>query len=253
MAGPSCSYLIAANQRSGTTLLCRALTDTGVAGRPEEYFLSVDPVAMPEWRTWEDGPFGVLMGATDRDHYLQVVYDLGTTPNGVFGAKLMANNLPWAIAKFQELPRFAELTRAEVLHAALPGLRIVEVTRRDRIAQAVSWARAAQDGVWVVSDDEPTQAVDPPEYDAELIGNLVGLIEEGERAWRDLYAELGVVPCEVVYEDLVADDGWAPTIRRVLDHLGLDLDDGPVPPARVSRQADELNAAWAARFRQELS
>src|SRR3954469_3299609 len=32
------SYLVCATPRSGSTLLCRALAQTGVAGRPEEYF-----------------------------------------------------------------------------------------------------------------------------------------------------------------------------------------------------------------------
>ena len=35
---PVQSYLIASTPRSGSTLLCEALTNTGVAGRPEEYY-----------------------------------------------------------------------------------------------------------------------------------------------------------------------------------------------------------------------
>src|ERR1700733_11310881 len=35
---PMLSYLVCATPRSGSTLLCQALTQTGVAGRPEEDF-----------------------------------------------------------------------------------------------------------------------------------------------------------------------------------------------------------------------
>jgi trehalose 2-sulfotransferase len=248
---PDSCYLICANQRSGTNLLCRALTDTGVAGRPDEYFLSVDEAAMPEWRTWEDGPFGVLLGATDRAGYLDLVYRMATTPNGVFGAKLMANNLPWAVEKLREIPELAGRGRADLLRAVFPGLRVIDVTRRDRVAQAVSWARASQDGVWQVTDDAPARPTGRPAYDAELIGNLVGLIQQGERVWRELYAELGVTPYRIVYEDFVAAENWESTIRGVVAHLGQDLGDGPVPPLRVHRQADDLNVAWAERFRAE--
>src|SRR5262245_7609200 len=90
---PTRSLLICGNQRSGTTMLCRALEDTSVCGRPEEYFLAEDPTQLPEWRFWEDGLFGVRHGAKGRGHYLRIVYGLGTTPNGVFAAKLMWNNL----------------------------------------------------------------------------------------------------------------------------------------------------------------
>ena len=204
---PSTSYLVCASQRSGTTLLCRALADTGVAGRPDEYFLAVDERDHAEWRGWEHGPFGRAHQARDREHYLDIVSDLGSTPNGVFGAKLMWNNLPWATAKFQEMPRFSGLDRADVLHAAFPNLHVVHMTRRDRVRQAVSWARMAQDGVWVVSDDEPARTSATPRYDFDLISDLEALIVEGEQGWRDLFDELGLVPYEVGYEDVVADGG----------------------------------------------
>jgi trehalose 2-sulfotransferase len=161
---------------------------TGVAGRPEEYFLAVDEQKNPEWQCWERGPFGVTHGAVSREDYLRIVSRLGTTPNGVFGSKLHWNNVPWAVAKFQELPRFAGFSRAEVLHRAFPGLHVVHLTRRDRVAQAVSWARAARDGVWTDWVNRPSPIRPPaPRYDATFIGNLEGLIADGERGWRELF------------------------------------------------------------------
>jgi LPS sulfotransferase NodH len=53
---PTTSYLVCASQRSGTTLLCRALADTGIADWPDEYFLAVDDEELPGWHCWEDGP-----------------------------------------------------------------------------------------------------------------------------------------------------------------------------------------------------
>lgn len=250
---PAVSYLVCASQRSGTTMLCRALADIGTAGRPEEYFLAVDEVAQPGWRCWEHGPYGMANGARSREEYLEIVYRLGSTPNGIFGAKLMWNNVPWAVAKFKEVPRFSGLDRAEVFHAAFPGLRIVNVTRRDRLRQAVSWARMAQDGVWVVSDEEPPRPRGRAEYNAKLIGDLEALIIEGERGWRELYAELGVIPYEVVYEDLASEEGFEQTVRGVLGHLGLPSAGCRVPRPRTKRQADELNDAWVARYRDEGS
>ncbi len=227
--------------------MCRALADTGVAGRPDEYFLSVDPVEMPGWATWEDGPWGLLLGARDRAHYLELVYELGTTPNGVFGAKLMWNNLHWALQKLQELPPFAGLERAAVIHALLPDLRVIHLTRRDHLAQAVSWARASQDGIWVTEVGAEVAATGPTHYDPDLITGLLGLIAESEAGWRALFDELGVTACEVVYEELTSAGGWEPTVRSVLDHLSVERH-VPVPPMRTRRQADELNAEWIARY-----
>ena len=54
---PKASYLVCASPRSGTELLCRGLAGTGVAGRPQEYFLAEDPAKLPGWGFWEEGPF----------------------------------------------------------------------------------------------------------------------------------------------------------------------------------------------------
>jgi len=112
------SYLVCANQRSGTELLCRALAATGVAGRPQEYFL------------------------------------------------------------------------AEALIAA----------------------------------------------------------SASETGWRQLYDELGLTPYQVVYEELSSPDGYEPTIRGVLAHLGLADYQGPIPAPQTRRQSNDLNEAWVAAY-----
>jgi trehalose 2-sulfotransferase len=126
------SYLVCASPRSGTELLCRCLAATGVVGRPQEYFLAEDPAKLPDWRFWEEGPYAAGHDVSDRESYLSLVYRLGTTPNGVFGAKIHWNTLRWALAKFSEMPRFADLDRGAILRTAFPDLRVVDVTRRDR-------------------------------------------------------------------------------------------------------------------------
>ena len=252
MVPPATSYLLCANQRSGSTLLCRALSDTGVAGHPMEYFLTGGPNDFPDgWTFWEEGPLAQEHGVRDREEFLQVVYDVGSTGNGVFGAKLMWNNVPWVLAKFHEMKTYSGMTRAEVLHAAFPDLHVVHLTRRDRVRQAISWARAAQDGVWVVSDEEPARPAGDPSYVAEFIAGLEGLIVDGEQGWRDLYGELGLVPYEVVYEDLLTDDGYENALRGILRHLGVDDADVRVPPRRTHRQTDTINEQWVERYLQD--
>jgi LPS sulfotransferase NodH len=47
MTTPTLSYLICSTPRSGSTLLCEALTNTGVAGSPEEYYQHRRKTGMP--------------------------------------------------------------------------------------------------------------------------------------------------------------------------------------------------------------
>jgi len=247
---PDRSYLVCANQRSGSTMLCEALSGTGLAGHPEEYFLAADPEALPDWRFWEDGsPFAIEHGVHDRRSYVELVYRLGTTSNGVFGAKLMWNNVPWAVKKFQEMAEFQVMDRSQVFATAFPNLHVIHLARRDLVAQAVSWARAAQDGVWHLHGDELPMPSAEPKYDFEFISNLHGLLIAGESGWRDLYEELGLVPHELFYEDMVADPDRA--VRSVLSFLGLD-DRAHVPSVRTRPTADTANAAWIERFHSDL-
>ncbi len=62
---PQRSYLVCATPRSGSTLVCHALEETGVAGRPEEYFEALRHSGRP--RRPEEYFLGVE-DPTIRDH-----------------------------------------------------------------------------------------------------------------------------------------------------------------------------------------
>jgi LPS sulfotransferase NodH len=241
---PDRSLLVCANQRTGSTMLCRALTSTQVAGRPDEYFLTVDPVQFPQLRCWGDGSD---MSYTD---YLHSVYRQGTTENGVFAAKMMWNYVDLAAEAFQRVDGFAGLDRVGVFQRAFPSLRAVVLTRRDRLAQAVSWARAVQEDVWVVpAGNQVERPLGPPVYDGELIGNLLRLIDWFEPLWPSFLDELEVPYIRLVYEDIIAD--LPGTVRQVCELLDVEVNDDMFASIRPStaRQADGLNDEWTQRFR----
>ena len=56
---PDCSYLVCATPRSGSTLVCHALEETGVAGRPEEYFEALRHSGRPRRPEEYPSPSGV--------------------------------------------------------------------------------------------------------------------------------------------------------------------------------------------------
>ena len=157
----------------------------------------------------------------------------------------MAETLPELIGDLAAHTGSA-VTDVELLSAKLGRLRFVHLRRHDVVAQAVSWAKALQTHYW-----HPGEAVKPggrhPHYDEELIGRLVAAIEKFEADWKLWFADNNILPHQVVYEDLATDP--LHTAHKVLDYLGLH-----VPPGRQlvighRRQADQVNADWAARFR----
>ena len=57
--GEARTYIIASTPRTGSTLLCRSLWDTGVAAAPKEY---LNPMQLRDWE--------VRLGATRRSRFL---------------------------------------------------------------------------------------------------------------------------------------------------------------------------------------
>jgi LPS sulfotransferase NodH len=237
------SYLICATPRSGSTLLCGLLESSGVAGHPASYF---NRVSLNDYAD----AWGIARprGGRIDEAFLRAALTAGTTSNGVFGGRVMAETLPELVSGLAAAAAAAPGpagTDADLLGAHFGRLRFVHLRRRDAVAQAVSWARSLQTHFW-----HPGEAVAPggqaPHYDEELIGRLVGTIEKFEAQWTSWFAANSIVPCEVTYEELAADPPR--TAHRVLDHLGVE-----VPPDRQlvvghRRQADRLNEDWIARF-----
>jgi len=123
----------------------------------------------------------------------------------------------------------------------------VHLVRNDRLRQAISWLRAVQDGVWLVSEHEPARPLAEPCFDYDVLAGMMDLIEEGEQGWLDLYKRLDIDPYVVVYEDLMTTEGYEHTVRSVLAYLDLD-DTIEVPSPRAWRQADSINDEWVQQF-----
>jgi trehalose 2-sulfotransferase len=240
------SYLVCATPRSGSTLLCALLEGTGVAGKPEESFERLWRTGLPrqprEYFDDVDDP-GVLdllaptdPGAADRSDPFPPALERGTTPNGVFAAKLMWTHL-LDLAERSERPADPTL-----LEERLPELRYVHVTRADKVAQAVSLWRAVQTRAWRAGDvKEEGVAV----YHGGAIAHLVAQLTEQDEAWRAWFAANDIEPLTIAYEAL-AEDATA-AVESVLAHVGAGPAEIPEPPMR--RQGDDRSARWVEHFR----
>ncbi|CAA9356989.1 MAG: hypothetical protein AVDCRST_MAG29-2653 [uncultured Nocardioidaceae bacterium] len=233
------SYLIAGTPRTGSTLLCGLLQSTGVAGRPESYFREPDEhLWAHRWRipTGADGSF-------DYRDYVGAAIAAGSTDNGMFGARVMWGTLDELVTKLRAGHPHPEGGELELLTEVFGPLHFCHLRRQDTVAQAVSWARAEQTSYWHVGDTE----VREPAFDFAQIHHLVATIEEHNTAWRDWFTASGIRAHDVTYEQLVADPSGV--IGGILDLLGLAPASIRSPVSDQRRQADELNADWAERYR----
>lgn len=235
---PHTSYLVCATPRSGSFLLCEALKNTGLAGWPEEYF----------WR--DDGPFwSERWGVSNYADYLDKAIEEGTTPNGVFGAKVMWGYFDDFVSKLQQLPKYRELTMPNLLAVVFPNLHYIWIMRRDKVRQAVSFWKAIETGIWAWSTDEPPTPAKEPTFNFEAIDHLKNEIEQHEAAWQRYFADCRVEPFTVVYEELVS--AYEATALAALRYLNI-----PIPKdlvfaeRRLKKQAAALSEQWMERYYQ---
>jgi LPS sulfotransferase NodH len=267
---PMLSYLVCATPRSGSTLLCQALTQTGVAGQPEEYFEALARSGLPrrpheyfdpdrhanivERLAFREMPDGAakpnpLWHPETYDQYLAWALEEGTSANGVFGAKIM-----WGY-----LGDFAELLRGiegmggrplpELLARAFPGLRYIQITRENKIRQAVSLWKAVQTQAWKAGD-EVERSVELV-FSFRAINYLVRLLTAHDASWDAYFLGLGAEPLKLSYEELA--ESTDAVIRRVLAHLGIPAPgDLSVGRPKLSVQADAISEEWVRRVDEHL-
>lgn len=139
---PKHRYLIFSSQRTGSNYLCRRLCNTtGYFGLPSEY-LHPKAIQMMASRLI---PNSGQTGKIPLGMYLQNIEQARTTADGYFGIKVQPSQLLAVVGRqAQDVQRFVE--RFD---------RLVLMTRRDKLGQAVSGAIAQITGTWFNNGQEP--------------------------------------------------------------------------------------------------
>jgi LPS sulfotransferase NodH len=230
--GVNHSYFVCSTPRTGSTMLAGVLVQSGTVGRASEIF---SPVVAPRGRRVRVGDY--LVACTGK----------AARRTGVFGVKLHWPHHELLIHLLRGLRGSTGLPDSRLIESVFPGPRYVWLTRKDEVAQAVSWHRAKTTRVWL---DDDQQLADPV-FDYEAIDERLRLVREHNARWRQWFAGNEVEPYTVSYEELVADP--AAVARALVAHLGLGVAGEVSSWPHTRRQADALNAEWACRYREQAA
>ncbi|GFZ76023.1 hypothetical protein GCM10008018_21810 [Paenibacillus marchantiophytorum] len=227
---PKRCYTIWFAQRTGSTLLYKALESTGVAGVPREWMNDLDPKVI-------------------NIQQIQRIWGEGTTPNGVFGMKCSLNQV-WIEILQKELQLPQGLSRPRIWESAFPECKHIYMTRRNKVRLAVSWWRAIVSGEWHrVHGEKPQQEDIIDNYNFNAINHLLVECNFREAAMEDFFSEEDIVPLTIVYEDFV--QKYETTVRQVLDYLSIPAEEVDVAPPFFDQIADDVAESWVQRFRKE--
>jgi LPS sulfotransferase NodH len=254
------TYLVCSTHRTGTTLLCQLLTDTGLCGYPEEYFsprwaprfaeeLATGEVARQDGVSAPEGPpDGSLFEQLELGTYLQGLFDAKATANGLWGSKLHwphVRRLHDAFKPRRKLLRGGRSTH-RLLEEIFAAPRYIWIRRRDKVKQAISFWRSMQTRIYNTASDDVVEAAQP-EFDYTQIHEIVQRFEKHDEGWERLFRTGKVQPLVVEFESFVK--SMESTVQGVLDYLDIETPAGftaPVP--RLKKISNELNENWYRRY-----
>ncbi len=234
---PMLTYLVCATHRSGSNLLCQALWHTDLCGRPQEFFSPTRAQPIAEEHGLEADP------GADYPAYVAELVERRSTPNGVFGGKIM-----WAhLAPLIERVGAPGESTGETLARVFPNLRYLWVRRADKLRQAISMWKAKQTKIYNSLQEGERAPDTEPAFDFDEIRKTKERFEREDEAWLGYFQAEGIRPIEVTYERFAADVETG--TRALLEGLGIALPEGFAPkPLTYQKLADSTNEEWRDRY-----
>jgi len=246
--------VIASVERTGSTLLCSLLRQTGLAGTPVEY-LNIQThnfsrfrqrYGVPQLR-FTYRPLGWLRTRTGRfawrnitwfepssyRQYLASIARVNTTSNGVFGIKMHWNQYKRHLLDLNLTVDFWNVP-----------VKWVRITRQDEIRQAISFVRAAQTNSW----NSNMEIKRDPVYDGSSIAAALDRISTENADWQTYFEQNNIQPLNISYEQLTRE--MDVTVRRVMEYIGAPID--VIPSPQTKQQSDSTSSEWATRFIREF-
>jgi len=207
---PGSAYLICTLPRSGSWLLAHGLRATGLAGRPEEYFW--DQLRSAYAARWGLPP------EVPQERFMRAALRAGSTPNGVFGAKLHWFELRQLVTRLGAARPSPARPARQLVDAAFARPRFVRLIRQDKVRQALSYHRALRTGEWWKPDRQRRTAGSEPPMDFQRVQALESMLAQHEAEWNRFFAHGGATPLVITYEELC--ENYGGVVRRVLKFIG---------------------------------
>lgn len=244
------AYVICTSPRSGSTLLCKLLAATGIAGNPESYF---HEPSISSWQAELD--LTPDPSASERDALHEVFRAAiaeGSLDTGLFGLRLQRHSFDYFTEKLAILHADGATDR-ERFDSAFGRTLFIHLSREDKLEQAVSYLKAQQSGLWHQAPDgtELERLSEPQElqYDRDEIQVQIDEMTAMDAAWVDWFAREGIEPFRVTYKALSANPNGV--LQEVLVSLGSDSQAASGVEPGTAKLSDRTNHEWVTRFRAE--
>jgi LPS sulfotransferase NodH len=234
---PQFAYFICTTPRTGSSFLTQLLHSTRIAGRPREYFQFRHTI------TEENQQKDTL------PDFIKTSIERGTTPNGVFAAKLFWDHFSVLtnIIRKSSPNGTPDSSTPQFLSSVFPNLNYIWLTRRDKARQAVSLDRAVQSKIWAPKHLKTPISQTLPTFCFDRINVLYHLLLANDESWRSYFAANEIAPFTLTYEDLV--EGYEKSTKSILEYFKIPGRESITIEKPVAhRMADSLTEEWVQEY-----
>lgn len=244
------SYVICTSPRSGSTMLCKMLEATNVAGNPGSHF------HVPSFDHWLNKYDLKSDDFCSRKEALEAVLTAaishGTGNTDVFGLRLQRGSFAFFIEQLRFLYPQGQ-TDVDRIKFAFGTTHFIYLTRQDKLDQAISYIRAQQSGLWHRRADgselERLEASRNQGFDRVAIKEQMEEFAVYDREWRAWFHEQSIDPIEITYETFANNPQKA--LREILKALGKDAGIADQVQTQTAKLADNINKHWREKFEAE--
>lgn len=249
MTKAPCSYIICTSPRSGSTLLCHLLSNTGKSGAPNSHF---HEPSLSAWGAYYDIPRNLAADRLRRSAIFAAALKKGRGRTDCFGMRIQQESFEFFLKQLRLHVPNAPTDNARIRSVFGPTLYI-HLTRQTKLDQVISLEIALQSGLWHKhGDGSELERVAPhraPTYDSAALISHLQAYRAKEVAWRNWFKVQSISPLTITYEALSASPFGVRD--QILATLGLTCDETAAHEAPVAKLADETNHKWARRFRDD--
>lgn len=235
------TLLICSIPRSGTSLFCSYLTQTGLASQPGEWLGKRNEEA---WKRQQGLPLDL-----PQVEYLRALQKAKRSPNGVFALKIMWFQLrPFLERVRKENPQWSENSDLELIEAILGKCCFIHIKREDTVAFGVSLYLAQLTHRWRSFGSLQSYIEPPVAYAHKPILQFVE--SHRQPRWPGFFKRNGITPMELTFEDITAADP-DDLVRRVFAFAQIPSPGQPFGFQRnrtTSKTGGSLTGQWKARF-----
>jgi LPS sulfotransferase NodH len=243
---PKKSFIIWFTPRTGSTLLCKGLEMTGIAGKAGEFF-----------NISEQDTLTHHYHVKNYQELKEKLWKTGSSKNGVLGVKysLYKTSYDKLAREIQQMRDLQSLNPLDwqLWEDLFPDCKHIYLTRRNKIRLAVSWWKAIQDEQWHRKTGTPETATADfyrAKYNFDALMHLLKECNLREAAIQAFYDHNQIRPLTIIYEDFV--QNYAETITSILDYLDIPFKNLTVKPPYFEKMANHFSEKWVQRFRADL-